>query len=233
MERAAVARGLSRANDATEADTSTPTPLPPTPSASTSSSAAPAPQRAPPTSPDLPPSNALPPPPNSSPLIRSPPHGAASTPVRPSLSRAPSSFQGNSSGSGPNPADLSTAELMAICQGFIDQLRSGSAPWLLQRLNNTYGPMPSDPSVCGYWMASVSNAELAESNARVRTDSIGFLSLQVIPIDEYEKAKLLPIRSPRLRLALIVHWVEQLRSSWWFSRYGSASLPLTGAGRIL
>lgn len=87
----------------------------------------------------------------------------------------------------------STTELMAICVSFIDQLRSGSAPWLLQRLNNTYGPMPDTPSEFSYWMALV------------------------MPIDEYEKARLLPIRSPRLRLRLIVHWVEQLRSSWWFS----------------
>ncbi|WVQ67955.1 uncharacterized protein L199_006160 [Kwoniella botswanensis] len=84
-----------------------------------------------------------------------------------------------------------TEELMAICQAFIDQLRSGSAPWLLQRLNNTYGSMPTDPSEFSYWMALV------------------------MPIDEYEKARLLPIRSPRLRLKLIVHWVESLRSSWW------------------
>jgi hypothetical protein len=86
----------------------------------------------------------------------------------------------------------STAELMGICKDFIDQLRSGSAPWLLQRLNSTYGPMPEDPSTFSYWMALV------------------------MPIDEYEKARLLPIRSPRLRLRLIVHWVEQLRSSWWW-----------------
>lgn len=86
----------------------------------------------------------------------------------------------------------STAELMAICKDFIDQLRSGSAPWLLQRLNSTYGAMPEDPSTFSYWMALV------------------------MPIDEYEKARLLPIRSPRLRLRLIVHWVEQLRSSWWW-----------------
>lgn len=38
---------------------------------------------------------------------------------------------------------------------------------------------------------------------------------QVMPIDEYEKARLLPIRSPRLRLKLIVHWIDSLRSSWW------------------
>jgi Lon protease-like protein len=92
-----------------------------------------------------------------------------------------------------NDTPHSTVELMNICRSFIDQLRSGSAPWLLQRLNNTYGSMPTDPSEFSYWMALV------------------------MPIDEFEKARLLPIRSPRLRLKLIVHWVESLRSSWWFS----------------
>ena len=156
MERVAVARGLARA---AETGPSTPTPASPMAAASSSTtSASPLdPERAPPTSPDLPVSNAIPPPANSSPLLRSPPRSAApSAPsTRPALPRSNSSYQGGSS-SNLNPADLSTAELMTICQGFIDQLRSGSAPWLLQRLNNTYGPMPSDPSVCGYWMASVS-----------------------------------------------------------------------------
>ncbi|TYJ58454.1 hypothetical protein B9479_000661 [Cryptococcus floricola] len=95
----------------------------------------------------------------------------------------------------PSPEETpeSTEELMSICRAFIDQLRSGSAPWLLQRLNNTYGSMPEDKSEFSYWMALV------------------------MPIDEYEKARLLPIRSARLRLKLIVHWVESLRGSWWFS----------------
>lgn len=109
----------------------------------------------------------------------------------PAPARAPAA-----SSSGPPPpidtSNMTTAELMTTCQSFIDQLRSGSAPWLLQRLNNTYGAMPTDPSDFSYWMALV------------------------IPIDEYEKARLLPIRSPRMRLMLIVHWVESLRSSWWF-----------------
>ncbi len=52
-------------------------------------------------------------------------------------------------------SEPSTAELMATCQSFIEQLRSGSAPWLLQRLNNTYGPMPDAPSQFSYWMALV------------------------------------------------------------------------------
>ena len=68
-------------------------------------------------------------------------------------------------GATPNqPASAPTAEeesrsteaYMAICRSFIDQLRSGSAPWLLQRLNNTYGTMPTDPSEFSYWMALVS-----------------------------------------------------------------------------
>lgn len=49
-----------------------------------------------------------------------------------------------------------TEEHMNICRAFIEQLRSGSAPWLLQRLNNTYGTMPTDPSEFSYWMALVS-----------------------------------------------------------------------------
>lgn len=48
-----------------------------------------------------------------------------------------------------------TEDYMNICRSFIEQLRSGSAPWLLQRLNNTYGTMPNDPSEFSYWMALV------------------------------------------------------------------------------
>jgi len=58
----------------------------------------------------------------------------------------------------PIPAEeaaQTTEEYMAICRAFIEQLRSGSAPWLLQRLNNTYGTMPTDPSEFSYWMALV------------------------------------------------------------------------------
>lgn len=95
----------------------------------------------------------------------------------------------------PVPPEPSLAELVEICTSFIETLQSGSAPWLLSRLNHTYGPMPSADEVerLGYWMALV------------------------MPIDEHEKAKLLPIRSRRLRLCLVVHWIEQLRQSWWFN----------------
>ncbi|KAJ9098147.1 hypothetical protein QFC21_004476 [Naganishia friedmannii] len=122
---------------------------------------------------------------------------APSSVSRPPMARSLSTSHQSTSASAvglpemqPGEAEPSTDELMTICRSFIDQLRSGSAPWLLQRLNNTYGPMPEDPSLFSFWMALV------------------------MPIDEYEKARLLPIRSPRLRLRLIAHWVEQLRSSW-------------------
>ncbi|CAD6891126.1 unnamed protein product [Tilletia laevis] len=86
-------------------------------------------------------------------------------------------------------------ELVDVCVSFIDTLRSGSAPLLLTRLNQSYGPMPTRDEIgrLAYWMALV------------------------IPIDEHEKARLLSIRSARLRLRLVVHWIEQLRSSWWFA----------------
>ncbi|KAL5530151.1 hypothetical protein ACEPAF_6408 [Sanghuangporus sanghuang] len=90
-------------------------------------------------------------------------------------------------------------ELIAICHGFVEQLRNGTAPWVVQRLNNTYGPMPNDVNRFSFWMA------------------------QVLPIEEHEKAKLLVIRSARARLRLVVHWIEQLNSNWWFSRGCSIS----------
>jgi len=37
---------------------------------------------------------------------------------------------------------------------------------------------------------------------------------QALPIEEADKAKLLPIKSPLLRLRLVVHWIEQLNSNW-------------------
>ncbi|KAI0352914.1 hypothetical protein OH77DRAFT_1428031 [Trametes cingulata] len=90
------------------------------------------------------------------------------------------------------PRAPTNAELMAKCHAFIDQMREGT-PWVVQHLNNNYVPMPSDAASFSFWMALL------------------------LPIDEHEKAKLLPIRSPRLRLRLVVHWIEQLNSNWWFS----------------
>ncbi|CEL59539.1 hypothetical protein RSOLAG1IB_03472 [Rhizoctonia solani AG-1 IB] len=89
--------------------------------------------------------------------------------------------------------ERSNQELVDVCRRFLDQLRNGTAPWVVQRLNNTYGPMPTDVASFSFWVALV------------------------LPIDEQEKAKLLPIRSPRMRLRLVVHWIEQLNNNWWFS----------------
>ncbi|KAH7929465.1 hypothetical protein BV22DRAFT_1029515 [Leucogyrophana mollusca] len=95
----------------------------------------------------------------------------------------------------PIPPPQSTAALISICGAFLDQLRAGTAPWVVQRLNHTYGPQPpaTDPAAFSFWMALV------------------------LPIDEHEKAKLLPLKSARLRLQLIVHWIGQLNNNWWFS----------------
>ncbi|KAH0587535.1 hypothetical protein H2248_006317 [Termitomyces sp. 'cryptogamus'] len=91
------------------------------------------------------------------------------------------------------PNHPSNSALMAQCRSFLDQLQRGTAPWIVQRLSSTYGSMPTDVSSFSYWVASI------------------------LPIDDHEKAKLLPIRSPRLRLLLVVHWIEQLNNNWWFS----------------
>lgn len=87
-------------------------------------------------------------------------------------------------------------ELVRECQDFLDQVQHGGAPWVVQRLNrlnHVYGPMPTDPANFSYWMA------------------------MALPIEETEKAKLLPVISPLLRLRLVVHWIQQLNSNWWFT----------------
>ncbi|KAN0131483.1 PUA-like domain containing protein [Lactarius tabidus] len=86
--------------------------------------------------------------------------------------------------------------LVGVCQDFLNQVQHGGAPWVVQRLNrlnHIYGPIPTDPTYFSYWMA------------------------MALPIEETEKAKLLPVRSPLLRLRLVVHWIEQLNSNWWFT----------------
>ncbi|SCV73816.1 BQ2448_6246 [Microbotryum intermedium] len=95
---------------------------------------------------------------------------------------------------GTRQIERSTSELMEICLDFVSTLRNGSAPWVLQRLNNTIGPMPTTPADFSFWMA------------------------EVMPVDDQSKALLLQITSPRERLRLLVFWIEQFRSSWWFSR---------------
>ncbi|KDR83720.1 hypothetical protein GALMADRAFT_236067 [Galerina marginata CBS 339.88] len=91
----------------------------------------------------------------------------------------------------PRPRQPTNDELMDTCKQFLDRLQRGAAPWVVQRLSSTYGAMPSDPALFSFWVALV------------------------LPIEEHEKAKLLPIRSARLRLMLVVHWIEQLNNNWY------------------
>lgn len=86
----------------------------------------------------------------------------------------------------PEIATQSAEELMAQCQAFLRQLRHATAPWVGQKLDSAHGPPPDDPVSFSFWMA------------------------QVLPIHEREKARLLPLRSARARLALIATWIEQL-----------------------
>ncbi|KAJ7781221.1 PUA-like domain-containing protein, partial [Mycena metata] len=69
--------------------------------------------------------------------------------------------------------------LMETCTAFLLQLRRGTAPWVVQRLNNVYGAPPADPAAFAYWVALI-----------------------------------LPIDDARLRLRLVVHWIEQLNNNW-------------------
>ena len=46
-------------------------------------------------------------------------------------------------------------ELMAICHTFIDKMRRRVASWVLERMDQMYGPVPNDPAGLSYWMALV------------------------------------------------------------------------------
>jgi hypothetical protein len=64
-----------------------------------------------------------------------------------------------------------SAELMAECRAVYEGLCEGLVTsWQYQRVNNTYGPMSDDPAIASFWFA------------------------QVLPVDEYAKAQLLPVR---------------------------------------
>ncbi|GAA5914811.1 uncharacterized protein JCM6883_005622 [Sporobolomyces salmoneus] len=90
--------------------------------------------------------------------------------------------------------ELAIDQLMQICFDFIKTLKSQSAPWVLQRLNNTVGEMPTTPAEFTWWCG------------------------EVMPVEDHVKVALLSITSVRERLRLIVFWIEQFRSSWWYSR---------------
>ncbi|GAA5822469.1 hypothetical protein JCM11251_006349 [Rhodosporidiobolus azoricus] len=95
--------------------------------------------------------------------------------------------------------ELDTEQLMRICLDFIRTLRAGSAPWVVERLNRTVGEIPTDPSAFTWFAA------------------------EVFPVEDHVKVTLLQITSVRERLRLIVFWIEQFRSSWWYTRGCSVS----------
>ena len=46
-------------------------------------------------------------------------------------------------------------QLMEICHEFLNQMRQGT-PWVVQRLDQNFVPMPADPSNFSFWMGAVS-----------------------------------------------------------------------------
>ena len=99
----------------------------------------------------------------------------------------------------------SADELKQICIDFLERCRQGATPWVVARARDTYGiNPPEDPTVFAFWVSSF------------------------LPVDEQELNKLLPIRSPRLRLIVVVHWIEQLSSTWyaWFPFPSTSSQQL-------
>lgn len=93
---------------------------------------------------------------------------------------------------------LSTPEMIIKARAFIDTLKNTSAPWLLQRLSTTYGEMPADPCEFAWWCAAV------------------------MPVEEYDKYKILKCTTVRDRMIIINGWIDTLREQWWYSRGGCA-----------
>jgi len=87
---------------------------------------------------------------------------------------------------------ISTSELFAIGQNFVQRARERSAPWLQGRIIDVYGGPPDDPAVFPYWFASV------------------------LPLHEDEKYKLLPTMSVRERLKITARWVQRIEAQRWY-----------------
>jgi Lon protease-like protein len=90
---------------------------------------------------------------------RTPPRPRRSTPPRSGLATVASTARSLATGRSRVPhraLALTNLQLMETCLSFLEQLREGTAPWVVQRLNNAYGPMPTDPASFSFWMALVS-----------------------------------------------------------------------------
>lgn len=129
-------------------------------------------------------------------------------------------------------------QLTDACRAFLVQIQRGAAPWVVQRLNYIYGPMPTDPTHFSYWMAMVSiffsflsmfgraRKRACKHGMSVHAQSLIEKNIQVLPIEDTEKAKLLPVKSPLLRLRLVVHWIEQLNSHWFVGGRTMVDVPV-------
>lgn len=53
------------------------------------------------------------------------------------------------------PLDVSNEALMNKCRIFVERLKDGAAPWIVQKLNDSYGNMPTDAPSFGFWVALV------------------------------------------------------------------------------
>ncbi|KAL0579688.1 hypothetical protein V5O48_002318 [Marasmius crinis-equi] len=115
-----------------------------------------------------------------------------------SSTQSPSSPQSMDS---PHLLPLSTSALIAYCNSFLSQLHTNTTPWVVQRLSYTHGPPPPPPD-----------------DPSFDAGNFSFYVGTVLPIDEWEKAKLLPVRSVRIRLKMCVWWIEGLKKNWWFER---------------
>lgn len=86
---------------------------------------------------------------------------------------------------------LSTRELLAFGVDFINRMRANSAPWLHQRILDSYGEPPNDPAVFPYWFAGI------------------------LPIVDEEKYLLLQTTSVRQRLKIVVGWIRRVERQRW------------------
>ncbi|MBW0535565.1 hypothetical protein O181_075280 [Austropuccinia psidii MF-1] len=84
--------------------------------------------------------------------------------------------------------------LIKICKNFVEKLRLNSAPWITQRIDNTFGPIPEDPSKFSFWI------------------------IMILPFSDEQKSLLLPVQSVRLRLKMVADWAHRLRVDAWFQK---------------
>ncbi|KIW08239.1 uncharacterized protein PV09_01167 [Verruconis gallopava] len=86
---------------------------------------------------------------------------------------------------------LTSRQLLSVGLDFVAKMQEHSAPWLHERILQSYGGPPNDPVLFPYWFASV------------------------IPIVEEEKYKLLHTSTIRERLKIVVRWILRIENQRW------------------